>query len=285
MISDMRDRSDAPEERAAGTKSRTSTSAENRPNELLRRQRLQRGWSQEYAADRLHELCMADGQRRKRGDINANMISRWECGRFPTSTFWQEKLQRLYGVSAEELGFIEPLPQHQESLPVWKPSSVEQPRESVVVSLSSEQAQALRFLSRAEDSNSAQLADAWLIAGVNQLAHLFEEGWSVEDILRSLQHVLPGVQIMSKIKRRQLFQLGAAVIMRGIPMPSSEKYVSEEERVKFCRAFGESIGASWTLFHTASNVQVEAVGGHNCTYYRKQVHICIPMRALSCMQA
>ena len=38
---------------------------------------------------------------------------------------------------------------------------------------------------------------------------------------------------MSKIKRCQLFQLGAAVIMRGIPMPSSEKYVSEEERVKF----------------------------------------------------
>jgi transcriptional regulator with XRE-family HTH domain len=76
-----------------------------KPNNLLRQQRLQRSWTLERAADELYKLC---GPRaRARGDINANMISRWELGKHPPSPFWQEKLCTLYKKTTKELGFLE----------------------------------------------------------------------------------------------------------------------------------------------------------------------------------
>src|SRR5436305_6402993 len=72
----------------------------SKPNEL-RQERLHRGWTQEQVADELYKLCGSKGG--TRGDINANMVSRWENGKYPPSIFWQNKLCELYGKTAEEL--------------------------------------------------------------------------------------------------------------------------------------------------------------------------------------
>lgn len=73
-------------------------------NERLRRERELRGWSLDRAADELFQLC---GDRRRRGDINANMIHRWEMGIHLPSPYYREKLCQLYGKNAAELGLIE----------------------------------------------------------------------------------------------------------------------------------------------------------------------------------
>ncbi|HYU73487.1 MAG TPA: helix-turn-helix transcriptional regulator [Ktedonobacteraceae bacterium] len=62
------------------------------PNEALRHQRLLRGWSQKKVAGML--------------DSSVVMVNRWECGRRKTSPFYQEKLCDLFGMTAEELGFM-----------------------------------------------------------------------------------------------------------------------------------------------------------------------------------
>ncbi len=61
-------------------------------NNLLRREREKRGWSQ----SRLAELIGAD----------TSMISRWECGERNPDNAYQEKLCTLFEKNAEELGFI-----------------------------------------------------------------------------------------------------------------------------------------------------------------------------------
>ncbi|MHB8598867.1 MAG: helix-turn-helix domain-containing protein [Ktedonobacteraceae bacterium] len=63
-------------------------------NNLLRREREKRGWSQ----NRLAELIDAD----------TSMISRWECGERNPDNVYQEKLCTLFEKNAEELGFIPP---------------------------------------------------------------------------------------------------------------------------------------------------------------------------------
>jgi transcriptional regulator with XRE-family HTH domain len=57
--------------------------------------------------DELHQLSRSRSGRR--GDINAQMISRWELGKHPPSLFWQGMLCKLYEKMAEELGFVDEL--------------------------------------------------------------------------------------------------------------------------------------------------------------------------------
>src|SRR5438105_794229 len=79
----------------------------NTPNELLKQARLRKGWTQERLADELYALSREQPRVGARGDINAQMISRWGNGKYPPSLFYQEKLCLLFGKSAEELGFVE----------------------------------------------------------------------------------------------------------------------------------------------------------------------------------
>src|SRR5579859_5402091 len=69
---------------------------EKKPNNILRRERLLRGWSQQKVA-RLVET-------------SEDVVSRWERGERKPSPFYQEKFCVLYGKTAEELGFLEPCP-------------------------------------------------------------------------------------------------------------------------------------------------------------------------------
>ena len=73
------------------------------PNVALREQRLLHGWSHQYVADAIRTLCEQDNQPT---GITADMISKWERGLHTPSRFYQEKLCRLFGMNAPDLGFI-----------------------------------------------------------------------------------------------------------------------------------------------------------------------------------
>ena len=62
-------------------------------NRVLRRQRINRGWSQQRVAAQLN--------------TTEDMVSKWERGASKPSPFYQEKLSHLYGVSVRELGLID----------------------------------------------------------------------------------------------------------------------------------------------------------------------------------
>lgn len=70
---------------------------QRRPNNLLRQQRVQRGWSQARVAERLQELG---------GSTDSKLVGKWERGVIRPSPFYQERLCLIYGVTAEQLGLI-----------------------------------------------------------------------------------------------------------------------------------------------------------------------------------
>jgi transcriptional regulator with XRE-family HTH domain/tetratricopeptide (TPR) repeat protein len=79
-----------------------------KPNDQLRRQRELRGWSQERLASLLGRLgdSGCDGKR----------VGKWERGGAKPSPFYQELLISLFGVPADQLGFIGPLQDSQPTL-------------------------------------------------------------------------------------------------------------------------------------------------------------------------
>jgi tetratricopeptide (TPR) repeat protein/transcriptional regulator with XRE-family HTH domain len=77
--------------------------ARGKPNAFLRQQRLLRGWSLQHVAGELHALCEQENQAI---GVTADMVGKWERGDNKPSLFYQEKLCRLYGLSAAQLGFI-----------------------------------------------------------------------------------------------------------------------------------------------------------------------------------
>lgn len=115
------------------------------------------------------------------------------------------------------------------------------------------------FLRSTAESDHDQQLGAWLALGASDLVHLFEEGWTLEEVFTLLQVLQKAVQTVSKITRRQLFELGALALVSGVPIPTG-KHISIEERTEFHQALGECIGGGWKLFVTASMPQVLAVG-------------------------
>jgi len=65
-----------------------------RPNELLRRARLLRGWSQQRVADHINAP-------------NRQLVYRWETGRRSPGPFYRERLCQEFKMTAEELGLVE----------------------------------------------------------------------------------------------------------------------------------------------------------------------------------
>ena len=64
------------------------------PNELLRRARLLRGWSQQRVADHINAP-------------NRQLVYRWETGRRSPGPFYRERLCQVFKMTAEELGLVE----------------------------------------------------------------------------------------------------------------------------------------------------------------------------------
>ncbi len=101
--------------------------------------------------------------------------------------------------------------------------------------------------------------NAWLTQGASHMGQLLAEGWSISDVLDSLQVVLQGVQGMPIATRRKLLVLRADAMIQNIPILTS-KQISHEELLCLHDTLGESIAAGWELFHSAGNAQVFAVG-------------------------
>jgi len=71
-----------------------------RPNELLRRARLLRGWSQQRVADHINQL---PGSAR----ADRELVYRWEAGKRTPSPFYRERLCQVFAGTAEQLGLVE----------------------------------------------------------------------------------------------------------------------------------------------------------------------------------
>ena len=108
--------------------------------------------------------------------------------------------------------------------------------------------QAIDLLAAQPNIVTDEHVGAWLALGTGHLAQLFEEGWSLENILNCLRVVMQGVQGMSAITRRSLLQLSGAAMVSGITLPMGE-HVSINERAQLTGALGKSIAEGWTLFH------------------------------------
>ena len=75
-----------------------SKKKEFKSNSTLRRQRIDRGWSQQRVAAQLN--------------TTEDMVSKWERGVSKPGPFYQEKLSSLYGLPVRELGLIDVLDDH-----------------------------------------------------------------------------------------------------------------------------------------------------------------------------
>ncbi len=128
--------------------------------------------------------------------------------------------------------------------------------------------EAVDILFEKSDARSEQRVEAWQALLAGDFALLFDLGWSIDQVLDAQRIILEGVQAMPEgirnmISRRAVIErflkLAAIAAVGNIPIPSSEKHVSAEERSKLHCALGENIAAGWRLFHTAGNAQVLAV--------------------------
>ncbi len=78
---------------------------QRKPNSLLREQRLLRGWSLQRVVEQLCALSSASDERLP--GVNAIMVSNWETGTKKPSPFYQERLCKLYMMTADQLGFMD----------------------------------------------------------------------------------------------------------------------------------------------------------------------------------
>jgi transcriptional regulator with XRE-family HTH domain/tetratricopeptide (TPR) repeat protein len=76
---------------------------QKQPNTRLRWQRNTRGWSLRKVADLIFDVSASNGAG---CGITGNLISRWERGEITPSPFYREKLCRVFGLSAVELGLL-----------------------------------------------------------------------------------------------------------------------------------------------------------------------------------
>lgn len=251
----------------------------------LKQQREMRGWSQAHAAGELAQLCEDDQRDDQPAGVNAKMIGSWERGEHLPSLYYRSKLSLLYGKSLQELGLIavgetrqeraeESLPLSNRLLP-----SVSEPLQQMP-SIQLIPRQAIDQLCEApHDTGELQLG-AWLALEASDLATLFDEGWSLEEVLTSLHITLRGVQAMPKFSRRtfgrKFFEFGTAAIVGSVPIPTG-KQISAEEQTQLQQALGENIAAGWRLFHTAGNAQVLAVGQAQLAIVQ-HVHSILPAR-------
>ena len=119
--------------------------------------------------------------------------------------------------------------------------------------------QSLDLLQAITEGSPENQLGAWLALGASDLVHLFEEGWTLEEVFTALRVLQKTVQIVSKITSRRLFEIGALALVSRIPIPTG-KHISAEERTELHNALSECIGDGWKLFVTASMPQVLAAG-------------------------
>jgi tetratricopeptide (TPR) repeat protein len=235
----------------------------------LRIARVERGLTQEDL-----------GQDTKLGVSTIRRAEQW----FPLNIKTQRILSTYFNKTAKELGLMgrgwmpgsaQPVPAPQPapnpSQPLPKVAAPTPLLHKTAPSAQYTPTQAIELLGAQPNIVTEQHAEAWLALGTSHLAQLFDEGWSLENILESLRVVLQGVQGLPTINRRKLLQLSSAAAISGITL-STNVHVSEEEKIRLIQTMGESIATSFSLFHTMGNAQVFTVA-QTQLYLLQQIHM------------
>ena len=216
-------------------------------------------------------------------DLGVSTIRRAEQW-FPLNIKTQRILSNFFKKTSKELGLLErgwtqgsaqPIPASQPSLDPSQPL----PKVDATTPLLRKTAppaqytptQAIDLLGAQPNIVTDQHAGAWLALGTSHLAQLFDEGWSLENILESLRVVLQSTQGMTDISRRRLLHLSGNALISGIILPTNA-HMSEEERIQLIQAMGESIATGFNLFHTMGNAQVFAVA-QSQLYMLQKMHM------------
>ncbi|HKV58535.1 MAG TPA: helix-turn-helix transcriptional regulator, partial [Ktedonobacteraceae bacterium] len=190
------------------------------PNLLLRHQRLVRGWSLQRVVNEICALAEPDG---RIPGVSAAMVSCWEMGKKKPSPFYQERLCLIYGLAADQLGFMEVLAMPQTKLPgrisALAPAS-ETAHQVMPIPFTCvvprEQIQAIDLLIDNAHHRSDEQLGAWLTLGAHHLSMLLDAGWSPANVLDAVRVVLQGVQGLPAITRRKLLQFSGAASIIGI---------------------------------------------------------------------
>ena len=237
------------------------------PNVLLRHQRLVRGWSLQRVVNEICALSEPDG---RLPGVSAAMVSCWEMGKKKPSPFYQERLCLIYGLTADQLGFMDApvLPPSKLLGEIVRPFSVSDPLQHASLTQTAasvakvipvpvtslvprEHIQAIDLLIGETSYPPDEQLGAWLTLGANHLSMLLNAGWSSDNVLDAVRVVLQSVQGLPAMTRRKLVQLSGAASISGITLPTGS-HVSEEEKDRLTQAIGKSIVNGWKLFHTAS---------------------------------
>ncbi len=215
----------------------------------------------------LHPLRLA----RRRKNLTIEQLA--ELAKVGASTIWRaehsypinaESRHRLctaLGMTSEELGLV--VDGREKGVETPQPS-----RESSgfsPVTLPAKRGDFPGVPDRAQDGTmqqagtlSGQEIGAWLAHAGNDLAILFDVGWTLEDVLDAVRVVLQGVQGVTPHWRRVLFQATGSALMRQAPL-SAGVHHPLEERVRLYEALEKSVAQGWQLFHTARPEQVFVV--------------------------
>lgn len=244
---------------------------ERKPNQLLREQRLLRGWSLRRVVDGLCVLAAASGE--ELPGVNVPMVSNWETGTKIPSPFYRERLCKLYNMTADQLGFMDnpTLPVPHRPAPATSSNGYDkaQPIQPTVLAthplltpsasvIPREQMQAIDLSSDGVAYAQDEQLSAWLLSGTNYLSMLFDAGCTPEQVVDSVRVILQGVQGLPRISRRKMLELGAYALVNGVPIMQSG-WVTESECIRATEALGKSIGDGWKLFHATSTELLFAV--------------------------
>lgn len=193
--------------------------------------------------------------------VGASTIWRAEHD-YPINAESRHRLCTALGMTSEELGLVvDSREKGAEPLKSSAGSSVESYTLPTVM-LPAKGDDVPVVLDRAQDGSmqekwvpSAQEIGTWLARMGNDLAALFDAGWTLEDVLDAMRVVLQGVQGVTPPMRHMLFQAAGAALMQQVPFPA-RVHPSQEERVRLHDALEKSVAQGWQLFHTARPEQV-----------------------------
>ena len=243
------------------------------PNILLRQQRQLRGWSLQHVADQVCKLSEDDD---RIPGVTADMVGKWERGEKKPSPFYQTRLCELYNTSADKLGFVNNPVFTEPQIPESQLTSYSFPIAAKQNTISGFPSNLHRLESlQGEIELSEELIANLLSMSSKQLAMLTTVGWTPQDMIAALAITLPGEAMMTKISRRQLFQVGTGMFLGSIALPECE-HPTAEERTQLSDAIGTSIAASWSLFQNTNTAQVLAVGQAQLALLQQAHHTLYP---------
>ena len=113
------------------------------------------------------------------------------------------------------------------------------------------------LIARQGQQPSEDTTQSWLLTTLSDLTHLIDAGWTVSDILASLQTTLSGLTIVSPSTRQHFIRLaGGAVLGKQSLVVDSEPANAWE----LAAALNSSNATSWAIFNTSPTSSVLLAG-------------------------